>query len=376
MNNTFDNLKSRRGTNSIKYDTYPGEYIPLFIADMDFESPTVITEAIQNRLNHGVFGYTKPSDELYDTVIKWFGNEYGFEIKKSWITWLPGVVPALNVACSMVDGDILTNTPNYSMLLLAPKKAGKKRIDSAMIKVDGRFEIDFEDLERKITPETKMFLFCNPHNPVGRVYSKDELLKVRDFCKRHNLIVVSDEIHCELILESKHIPFLTIQENPSAENSITLMSPAKTYNIPAIQVAFAIIPNHDLKKSFEKAAFAMPSPNLFGLEACRAAYAYGNPWKKELLAYLRGNRDYLEDEFGKRFPKLVYTHVEATYLMWLDFSQYGIDNPFEFFYDNAKIVFSNGKDFGDERFVRLNFGCSRKTLEETLDRMENALLNK
>lgn len=368
----FDSIINRRGTNSIKWDTVPEGYIPLFIADMDFISPPAVIEAIEKRVAHGIFGYTKPSDEVYDAVFKWFHNTYDFELKKSWITWLPGVVPGLRVASAMGEGDVITNIPNYSMLLSAPIKAGRNRIDSP-VKIGSRgYEIDFMDLENKITPETKVFLLCNPHNPVGRVYTKEELLKVAEFCHRHDLLLVSDEIHCELVFDRPHIPIVTTGDI-ALERSITFMSPGKTYNLPGIPIAFAIIPNHKLKKRFEAAGYAMPHPGILNYEVCRAAYGDSEEWKKELLDYLRGNRDYVEREISQRFPKVICTHVEGTYLTWLDFRPLGIENPFQFFYEKAKVVFTDGKDFGGTGFVRLNFACPRELLKEALDRIENAI---
>lgn len=371
----FDHEIKRRGTNSIKWDIFSPEYIPLFIADMDFASPPAVIEAIEKRVSHGIFGYTNPSEELYDTILAWFKQEYNFEIKKSWISWLHGIVPALGVSSAMVAGDVITTIPNYSMLLSAPQKAGKKLIVSHLKVVDGRYEIDFDDLESKVTDKTKIFLLCNPHNPVGRVYTKEELLKITEFCNKHDLILVSDEIHCELILEGRHIPIVTTGDF-ALERSITFMSPGKTYNMAGIPIAFAIIPNPELKKSFEAAGYAMSHPGTLSYEACNAAYGKSGEWREALIEYLRDNRDYLEEELKRRFPEIIYTHVEGTYLLWLDFRPLGIENPYKFFYDNAKVVFSNGSDFGEEGFVRFNFACCRAVLEKALDRIETAIKKK
>lgn len=368
----FDYEIKRTGTNSIKWDIFSSEYIPLFIADMDFASPPAVTEAIEKRAAHGIFGYTKPSEELYDTILLWFKQEYNFQIKKSWISWLPGIVPALGVASAMVEGDVITTTPNYSMLLSAPKKAGKNLITSSLKVVNGRYEIDFEDLENKVNDETKIFLLCNPHNPVGRVYTKEELLEVTEFCNKHDLILVSDEIHCELILEGKHTPIVTTGDF-ALERSITFMSPGKTYNMAGIPIAFAIIPNPELRKVFEATGYAMSHPGTLSYEACAAAYGKSGEWRKSLIEYLRDNRDYLEKELKRRLPEVIYTHVEGTYLLWLDFRSFGIKDPYKFFYEKAKVVFSDGSQFGGEGFVRLNFGCRRVVLEEALDRIESVI---
>lgn len=371
MKFNFDSEIKREGTNSVKWDSFPRGYIPLFVADMDFASPPPVIDALKKRISHGVFGYTKPGEETYQAVFKWFRQQYGFELQKSWISWLPGVVPALNVASAMVEGDVLTHTPNYSMLLSAPKRAGKRCIQSPLKLSGSSYEMDFDDMERRITPETRIFLLCNPHNPVGRVYTKDELARVAEFCSRHDLILVSDEIHCELVFDRPHTPIVTTGDI-ALERSITFMSPGKTYNVPGIPVAFAIIPDKGLKKRFEAAGYALPHPGALNYEVCRAAYADGAEWREQLLDYLRGNRDYLEREIKRRFPKAVYTHAEGTYLMWLDFRPLGMQDAYQFFYDRARIVFSNGKDFGADGFVRLNFGCRRDVLSEALDRLEEA----
>lgn len=372
MKYNFDNTIDRIGTNSAKWDTYPKDSIPLSAADMDFMSPPQVIEALKKRVEHGIFGYTVPGEEIHDSVIAWFYREYGFELQKSWISWLPGVVPALAVAGAMGKGDVIVNTPNYPALLSATKNTGKRTVTSPLRVNGGKYEMDFEDMERKMTPSISTFFLCNPHNPVGRVYTREELLKVVEFCQRHELTLVSDEIHCELILENSHIPVVTTGDF-ALKNSITFMSPAKTYNLPGIPIAFAIIPNPVLKKKFEEEGYLMTPPGALSYEACRVAYADSEDWRKELLVYLKGNRDYLEQEIKRRFPKVFYTHVEGTYLLWLDFRPLGIEDPLRFFCDRARVVFLDGERFEGAGFVRLNFGCPRATLAEALDRIEAAV---
>lgn len=375
MHYDFDRAIDRLGTDSVKWGVYPSDVLPLFVADMDFLTPPPVVRALAERAEKGVFGYTRPGEELIDTVLSWFKKEYGYELKPGWITWVPGIVPALNAACTMTEGEVLTNVPNYSGLLSAPVKARRERVDSPMLLRHGRYEIDYEDLQRRVTPSTGIFLLCSPHNPVGRVYTREELVRLAEFAGRNRLLLISDEIHCELVLEGRHIPFVTLDKE-LVQNSITFMSPAKTCNIPGISAAFGIVPNPELKKRFEAAAFALPQPNALSYAATRAAYGECDDWKRELVEYLRENRDYLESELKRRFPGVLFTRVEATYLLWLDFSPLGIRSPFRFFYEKARIAFTDGKDFGADGFVRLNFGCPRSILKDALDRMEKALFNR
>ena len=368
----FDEKVNRRNTGSIKWDMYPEDYIPLFIADMDFAVSPAITERIIERAKHPVYGYTKPEKELYTAFLQWFYEEYGYRLEKAWLKLLPGIVPALAVASNVEKGNSITNIPNYSNLLEAPGNAGNEMIKVPMKHTNEYYEIDFKELEANITSDTKIFYLCNPHNPVGRIYTREELLKVSEFARKHNLVVVSDEIHCELVFDREHIPFFTVDEY-AREHSITFMAPGKTYNIPGVVLAFAIIPNQELKEKFSKAGFAMSHAGIFNMEAAIAAYQDSKQWKKELVEYLRENRDYLEEELKRRFSKAKYTHTEGTYLQWIDFRGYGENVNADFLQKHAKIVLTDGAGFGMPGYVRLNFGCRRELLKEALERIEAVL---
>lgn len=372
MSFDFDKPIERRNTGSIKWGAFPKDYIPLFIADMDFAVAPEITERIIHRAEHPVYGYTRPDKKLFEVFANWILREFDYKIKDSWLTLLPGIVPALAVASNVVSGKSITNTPNYSNLLNAPEKAGNTMLTVPLKNTDEHYEIDFDALERVLTPDTRIFYLCNPHNPVGKMYSKEELLEISAFAKKHGLIVVSDEIHCELVYDKKHVPFFTVDEY-AKEHSITFMAPGKTYNIPGVVLAFAIIPNDKLKEQFRTAGYAMGHPGIFNIEAAIAAYGESEEWKKELVEYLRQNRDYLEEELEKRFPKAKFPHTEGTYLQWIDFRPYGEDIDADFLQKHAKVVLTDGKGFGEEGYVRLNFGCPRATLAEALDRMEHAI---
>ena len=369
----FDEKVNRRNTESIKWDIYPQDYIPLFIADMDFAVAPAITERIIERAKNPVYGYTRPAKELYTAFFNWFFEEYEYQLEKAWIELLPGIVPALAVASNVEKGKSITNIPNYPNLIGAPIAAGNEMITVSMKNTNEFYEIDFDLLEEAITSDTKIFYLCNPHNPVGRMYTREELIKVSEFAKKYDLLVVSDEIHCELVFDRKHIPFFTVDDY-AKEHSITLMAPGKTYNIPGVVVAFAIIPNQELKAKFKNAGYALSHPGVFNIEAAIAAYGESKQWKKELLEYLKGNRDYLEEELKKRFPKAKYTHVEGTYLQWIDFRGYGEHVNAEFLEKHAKIVLKDGAEFGEPGYVRLNFGCRRELLAEALDRIEDVLV--
>lgn len=371
MSFDFDEPVDRRNTGSIKWGLEE-DCIPLFIADMDFAVSPAITERIIRRARHPIYGYTRPDKKLFEAFQNWILNTYNYEIKAGWLELLPGIVPALAVAGNVVSGKSITNTPNYSNLLNAPEKAGNTMITVPLKNEDEHYEIDFDDLERHLTPDTRIFYLCNPHNPIGKMYTREELQAISSFAKKYQLIVVSDEIHCELVFDKEHIPFFTVDEY-AREHSITFMAPGKTYNIPGVVLAFAIIPNEELRARFHAAGYAMGHPGIFNIEAAIAAYGESDQWKKELVEYLRQNRDYLEKELKRRFPKAKFPHTEATYLQWIDFRPYGEQINADFLKKHAKVILTDGKGFGETGYVRLNFGCRREILKEALDRIENAI---
>ncbi|TLN15661.1 putative C-S lyase, partial [bacterium] len=297
------------------------------------------------------------------------------------IVFSPGVVTGLNVVSHLyaeTGGEALVQTPIYPPFLGTPKNAGLTRIDVPLTQqLDGRYEIDFERFEQAITGQTKIFLLCNPHNPVGRVYRKAELERLAEICLRHHVMICSDEIHSDLIYSKhQHIPIASLHPE-IAQHSITLMAPSKTFNIPGLQCSFAIIQNPDLRARFQKAGEGMSGwVNLMGLVAGKAAYESGKEWLNDLMAYLQGNRDFLFDFVHRHLPGVRMVKPEGTYLAWLDCRDAGIEgNPYEFFLQKARVAVNDGKGFGKggEGFIRLNFGCPRSMLEEALLRMQKAL---
>lgn len=373
----FDAFIDRKDTGSLKWDRYAGrDILPLWVADMDFASPPAVVTALRERVEHGVFGYTIPYDEVISAVTNYLQNRHGLTVDPAWLVWVPGLVPALNLACRATGDDgsgVMIHTPVYPPFLSAPEFSGRRRISVPLICRDGRWVIDFEEMERAVTPDTKLLILCHPHNPVGRVWRRPELEQLLDFCERHDLTLVSDEIHCDLILDDvEHVPALALGER-AARRVIALYSPSKTYNLPGLCCSYAIIPDPALRAAFKRVARGIITEvNAFGYAGCAAAYQHGEPWRQDLITYLRGNRDLVQEFVRAHLPGVIMHPMEATYLAWLDVRGLGIDTPGKFFED-AGVGLSNGVDFGAPGFMRLNFGCPRSRLQDGLDRMARAI---
>ena len=377
MTHDFDRTVDRRGTNSLKWDLYKGkEIIPLWVADMDFRVSPAIIRALQAHVNHGVFGYTLVPDELIDVVIGRLATQYQWKIERDWIVWLPGLVTGINVACRAVGdtGDeVLTTVPIYPPFLTAPGNSSRELGTVPLMEGAGGWEIDFDLLERAITPRTRILLLCSPHNPTGRVFTRDELSTLAQICERHDLVICSDEIHCELVLDTdkEHIPTATL--SPDVERrTITLMAPSKTFNLPGLGCSFAVISDEPLRRQFLRAMKGIvPHVNALGYTAALAAYRDSRDWYLAMIDYLRENRDSVERSI-EAMPGLSMHHVEATYLAWIDTRQTGMKDPVKSF-EEAGVGLSDGKSFGAEGFVRLNFGCPRSVLEEAFQRMRRIM---
>lgn len=369
----FDRVIDRRDSDSLKWGKYAGrDILPLWVADMDFAAPPAVVAALQRRIDHGIFGYGQPSGELTESVLAHLESEYDWRIEPEWIVWLPGLVSGLNIACRAVDGEVLTATPIYPPFLSAPRHVGRRLQRVELAWCDGRWQWDKNALEQASTAATRLFLLCHPHNPVGRCWSRDELLELADFAERHDLIVCSDEIHCGLILDAdkRHLPFAGLTPE-TARRTITLMAPSKTFNIPGLGCAFAVIADPALRRSFQRAMDGIvPHPNILGLAATAAAYRDCGDWHRELIAYLRGNRE-LVTAAVDALPMVKMAPIEATYLAWIDVRGLGLAQPAAHFEAHG-LGLSDGGDFGAPGWLRLNFGCPRATLAEALQRFAEA----
>lgn len=375
----FDTPIDRTQSDSRKWRKYANQDIlPLWIADMDFAVAPAIVAALHRRVGQGVFGYGAPLPSLTQAVVDYCATQYDWKIDPSWLVWLPGLVTGLNLAAGAFGerGDaILTCTPVYPPFMSAPRNMDREIIKVPLARHGLRYEFDWTALAAAVTPRTRIFFLCSPHNPVGRAYNRAELEQVAAFCERHNLILVSDDIHCDLILSGqRHIPVAALSP-AAAARTITLMAPSKTYNIPGLACSFALIADAKLRAAFTRAmAGIVPEMNVLGLAACEAALRDSEPWRQALLTYLRGNQDAMASFAAAHLPGVTMIPCEATYLAWLDVSAHQLKNAGEFFEQHG-LGLSDGEQFGAEpgQFVRLNFGCPRATLTAALDRMQRAL---
>ncbi|HEX2621873.1 MAG TPA: PatB family C-S lyase [Phototrophicaceae bacterium] len=381
----FDAPIDRRHSDAIKWNLYPEDVLPLWVADMDFKSPQPVVDALHQRVEHGLFGYVADAPELRELIVNRMQRLYQWTIQSQEIVFFPGIVPAL----FMVDkvfaepGDnILAQTPVYPPFLSAPG-AHEQKVNAVPL-VETRtgkrlhYTIDFEAFEAAINPQTRVFMLCNPHNPVGRAFSRDELTRLAEICLKHGILIASDEIHCDLMLDNTpHIPIASLSPEISAR-TVTLMAPSKTFNIAGLGCSFAIIQDEELRKKLAAVTWGqLPFVNALGYVAATAAYRDGQQWLDELLVYLQANRDYLVDFVEQYLPGIAITCPEATYLAWLDFRSLNLpdNNAQKFLLEQAKIGLNDGKPFGDngQGFVRLNFACPRAILVEALNRMRAAI---
>lgn len=373
----FDRITDRRNTGSEKWDKYRDrDILPLWVADMDFPSPPAVIKGLHRRTDHGIFGYTHAPQELVETVTEHLLRDFGWRIEPQWLVWLPGLVCGLNVACRAVGepGDkVATFIPVYPPFMTAPRNSCREVVKVPLQEENGNWRPDAEALNNALTERTKLFLLCNPHNPVGRVFTEKELAELAEVALRRDIIICSDEIHAGLILDpdKRHVPLARLAPE-IADRTITLMAPSKTYNIPGLGCSFAVISNPVLRKAFQRVmAGIVPHVNALGYTAAEAAYSEGEEWRRALIGYLRENRDLVAREVNL-IPGLAANLPEATYLSWIDARYSGLADPVRFF-EEAGVGLSNGADFGAEGFLRLNFGCPRPLLQKALQRMAKAM---
>lgn len=377
----FTASPDRAGSDSIKWRRYAGrDVIPMWVADMDFAAPPPVLEALQARIAHGVFGYADPWPSLVEAVQAGIARDHGWHIEPDWLVWLPGVVTGFNVAVRAVGqaGDgVFTATPVYPPFLHAPANFGQRLLTAPLVHDGRRWGWDWPATEAALADGARLFMLCNPHNPVGRVFDRDELTRIAELAEHHDLVICSDEIHCGLVLDptTQHTPIAALND-AVARRTITLMAPSKTWNIPALYCAFAIIPDAGLRARYKRAmAGIVPHVNVLGLLGAEVAYRDCDPWRQALLATLRSNAARVAEVIDS-LPGLATTPVEATYLAWIDcrglLAARGVPNAAAFF-EAAGVGLSDGKDFGLPGFVRLNFGCPQQRLEEALQRIHRAV---
>jgi cystathionine beta-lyase len=374
---SFEVRIDRRDTGSLKWDKYKGrDVLPFWVADMDFAAPPVVLEALHRRVDHGVFGYTLAKASCTEAVLEYLSERHGFEARPEWLLWTPGMVPALNLICRAFaeKGDgVMTFTPVYYPFLTAPLYAEQELQAVPLVQEsDGRWVIDFEQLEARVTSRSRLLILCNPHNPVGKVFERSELEQLGEFLLRHDLLLCSDEIHCDLILnDKKHICAGTLPDELRAR-SIILLSPSKTYNLAGLSCAYAVVPDPGLRARLQEVFRGIVTEvNCFGYTACEAAYRYGEPWRRQLLAYLEDNRQYLYRELARCLPSVRTYAMDATYLAWLDFRQVPGEGFCQHF-ERHGVGLSEGATFQGSGFLRLNFGCPRSQLAAGLERLERA----
>jgi cystathionine beta-lyase len=383
----FDEPAHREGTNCIKYDLRKDTFgvsdvIPLWVADMDFNTPDFIIHALSERLKHPIFGYSFRPEDYYTSIIEWTRQRHSWNLEKEWICFSPGIVPALNL-CTLaftVEGDgIIVQPPVYFPFFSAVESHGRRLIYNQLVESGEGWEMDFDNLKKCIDPKTKMIIISNPHNPVGRVWSPEEITELAEICLNNDILILSDEIHCDLVLPGyKHTPVARLSEQ-FAQRTITCIAPSKTFNLAGLSSASVIIPNGLLRKAFSSTMekLHIGGGNIFGTIASVAAYTHGHDWLNELLIYLNGNADFVTEYCMNLVPEIVPVTPEATYLMWLDCRKLSMKGKElqSFFIKKAGIGMNEGSTFGagGEGFMRMNLACPRNTLVKAMEQIEDAV---
>jgi cystathionine beta-lyase len=375
----FDRIIDRRQTESVKWRRYDEDVLPLWVADMDFAVPDAVVRALEERVAHPIFGYGQPPDGLHEVVQERLAQLYDWHVDREDIFFCPGVVSGFNVACRAVadPGDgVLVEVPVYPPMLSAPENNACACRVVPLVEGREQYEHDFDAFEEAIMEHTSIFLLCNPHNPVGRVFDREELERLAELCLRHDVVICSDEIHCDFIFRGhRHIPIASLAPEIAAR-TITFLAPSKTFNIAGLSCSVGVAQAPELRARVEQASAGLvPHVNVLGYTAAMAAYCDGQAWLDALMTYLEANRDYVLDYVAAHMPRIRCRRPEGTFLAWLDCRDAGIPgNPHEFFLERARVALNDGDDFGagGEGFVRLNFACPRATLTKALERMREA----
>ena len=381
MKYDFDKTIDRRATNSYKWDSAPEGVLPMWVADMDFRTAPAIIDALQKRVAHGIFGYTRVPDAYYDAVTSWFSRRHGWDIDREWIIYTSGVVPAVSavIKALTVPGDkVIVQTPVYNCFFSSIRNNGCEIVESPLVRTTDSYAIDFDDMERKVSdPALKVFVLCNPHNPAGRVWTREELTRMNDICMRHGVRVISDEIHCELVMPGHtFLPFASLSDD-CQNNSITLNSPSKAFNIAGLQIANIICKDPETRQRINRAINIneVCDVNAFGVTALQAAYNEGEDWLNELITYLHDNYCALRDFFATHMSEWKVLRLEGTYLPWVDISSTGLtaDEFTEQLLNACKVRVNSGMMYGQatgKDYIRINIACPRARLMEILKRME------
>ena len=383
----FDKLVDRRGTGAVKYEALPdyfgkADLLPLWVADMDFETPPFIVEAMRRRLDHPVFGYTVMPEEWYRAVHDWLRDRHGWEVRKEWLSYIPGIVKGIGMVVNALLGPedkVVIQPPVYHPFRLVPQKNGHEIVYNPLIlREDGGYDMDFENLEQVLQdPACRLLILSNPHNPAGIVWPHEILQQLAAICHRHHVIVISDEIHCDMALFGhRHIPFATVSPEAAAI-SITFGAPSKTFNIAGIVSSYAVVPDPHLRERFFNwlEANEFGAPDIFAPIATVAAYTQGEPWRRELISYLEENVRFVESFLAKQIPEIRPLRPQASFLVWLDCRGLGLDHDalVDLFVGRAGLALNDGDIFGAPGWMRLNIGAPRSVLEEALNRLRDAI---
>lgn len=387
MKYNFDQKINRLNTACEKWDDLENRFgvkdvISMWVADMDFQSPPSVMEALKRRAEHGMYGYTLRPDSYFEAITDWLKRRHQWSVNKEWIAHSPGVIPALALiirSFTQPEDKIIIQPPVYHHFSRIIQAQEREVVNNPLKLEDGRYTMDFDDLEAKIDPKVKMLILCSPHNPVGRVWSEEELMRLGQICMKHNILVVADEIHFDLVYKKySHVPFARISEE-FLDHSITCIAPSKTFNLMGLQVSSIIIPNKELRNRYNKEVndLSIGSPNTFGVVASEAVYRHGEEWLDELISYLQKNLNHLTEYFREKIPQIKVIQPEGTYLVWLDCRELGLSSKEldDFMLRKAKVAMNEGYIFGDEGegFMRMNIACPRSILEKSLQQMEQAI---
>ena len=378
MQYNFSKLTNRFNTNSLKWDVNNNE-LPMWVADMDFETAPEIREAIRKKVDFGIYGYTIIPDEYYLSISNWWERRHNFKIEKEWILFCTGVVPAISSIVRKMtrEGDnVLVQAPVYNIFYNSIVNNNRKVLSSDLCFDGKEYSIDYEDLERKLSdPATTLMILCNPHNPIGKVWSKETLKKIGELCIKYNVLVVSDEIHCDLTYGNSYTPFASISPE-IAQNSITCIAPTKTFNLAGVQSSNIIVPNDEIRRMVNRGINTdeVAEPNAFAIEATIAAFTKGEPWLNELIEYLAENKRVVQEFIYNELPSLNIIHSDATYLLWIDCSSITKDSLefCKFIRKETGLYVSSGHVYGSNggHFIRMNIACQRERVEDGLSRLK------